>query len=166
VTTGRGKDERTVDFGAKLLMVLHGAAAVVLIGSSTHNGVLAVAHLMGRPLRRKLRRLHAKITTWAYSVAFLMGLIIYPAFRLDVREAYLDEHLPLATGFFEVKEHWLALGFIIVLAHYTMSRGLDVRERSADAVLYDCLGIALSTVVWFSFFVGMILVAIRPLGGV
>jgi hypothetical protein len=154
-----------VDFAAKLLMVVHGLCAVALLGSVTHTGLLAAYHLAGRPIRPKLRQSHAKITLWTYVATFTLGLILYPRFRLDVRAAYLDEHVPLATGFFELKEHLVAVGLMLAIAHFVMAPGVDVRARSSEAKLFHALGIALMGIVWIAALTGLVVVAIRPLGG-
>ena len=156
----------SIDYGVKVLMVLHAAAAIVLIGSATHNGILAVRRLVGRPIRRDLQRLYVQILGCAYLTTFALGLVMYPAFRLGVRATLLDEHIPLATGFFEVKEHWLAIGLVILGCYWPMSRDIDVARDSHDAWLYHTLGIVLAIIVWFAMPTGLFLAAIRPLGGV
>ena len=154
-----------MDFGAKVLLVLHAASAIVLIGSTTHNGILAVRHLLGSPVRPRLQRLYVRVLGWAYLVTFVLGLVAYPAFRLGVRAAYLDEHVPLATGFFEVKEHWLAIGLVVLACYWPMSRTIRVGRRTSDALLYHFLGIILLVIVWLAMLTGLLLVAIRPVGG-
>lgn len=153
------------DFGTKLLLVLHATSAIVLVGSATHNGVLAVRHLAGNPVRKQLQRLYVRIVGWAYLVTFVLGLATYPSFRLDVRAAWLDEHVPMAAQIFEIKEHWLALGLVILAGYWPMSRTIDVARRTTDARLYHFCGIALAVIVLMATFTGLSLVAIRPVGG-
>jgi hypothetical protein len=153
------------DFGTKLLLVLHATSAIVLVGAATHNGLLAIRQLGGNPVRRALQRLYVRIVGWAYLATFALGLATYPAFRLDVRAAWLDEHLPVATRMFEIKEHWLALGLVILAGYWPMSRTIDIARRSADSRLYHFCGIALAVIVLMATFTGLSLVAIRPVGG-
>lgn len=153
------------DFGPKLLLVLHAAAAIVLVGSATHNGILAVRSLAGSPVRRRLQRLYVRILGWAYLATFALGLATYPSFRLDVRAAWLDEHMPVATRIFEIKEHWLAIGLVILAGYWPLSRTMDITRRSSDARLYHFCGLALAIIVLMATFTGLSLVAIRPVGG-
>lgn len=146
----------------KVLLVLHAAAAIVLIGSATHGAVLAVRNLLGRPPRPKLQRLYASVTGVAYLVCFALGLLIYPPFRVDVRAAYFDPEVPLATGFFEVKEHWLGVGLLALFAFWPMSRRVDLRARTPEVWLFSMLALTLALVVWFGTFTGLGLVALRP----
>lgn len=155
-----------MEFGPKVLLLLHAAAAIVLIGAATHNGILAVKQLLGRPVRRQLQQLYAHVLACAYLITFSVGLLNYPTFRLDVRKAYLDENVPLATGFFEVKEHWLALGLVILACYWPMSRTMHAGKGRSDAWLHHVLGIVLTVIVWLAMLTGLFLTAIRPVGGV
>lgn len=155
-----------MELGPKVLLVLHAAAAIVLIGSATHNGILAARQLLGRKVRRNLQQLYVHVLAIAYLVTFAIGLVNYPAFRMDVRAAYLDAAVPLATGFFEVKEHWLAVGLVILACYWPMSRTMQASRSTSDAWLYNVLGIVVAAIVWFAMLTGLFITAIRPLGGV
>ncbi len=59
------------------------------------------------------------LTKWGivtYVASFVLGLLIYPVFRVKVRAEYFDSSLPWATGIFEIKEHLASIGLFIVLA--------------------------------------------------
>lgn len=146
----------------KVLLVLHALLAVALLGSSTHGAVLAVRSLLGLPARPRLQRLYATVTTAAFLACFVLGLLIYPTFRVEVRAAYFDPQLPLATGFFEVKEHWLGLGLLAVGAFWPLSRRLDVRVASAETWAFCVLAIVIAGLVWFASLTGLTLTALRP----
>ena len=154
-----------LDLGAKVLIVAHAAAAIVLIGSSTHNAVLSLLHLTGRSRRPRLQQLYATVMGWAYLSTFALGLLSYPTFRVEVRAAYLDEHVPLATSFFELKEHWLGIGLLMLACYWPLARTVDGRRRTADAMLFHVLGVALALVVWLALFTGLLVALIRPVGG-
>jgi len=51
----------------------------------------------------------------AYLLSFLLGLLIYPVFRIKVRAEYFDPKLPWLTGLFEIKEYVGAIGLFIAL---------------------------------------------------
>jgi hypothetical protein len=151
--------------GPKVLLLLHAAAAIVLIGSATHNGILAVRQLLGRPVRAALQRLYVHVLGIAYLITFALGLLNYPAFRLGVRATHLDANVPLATGFFEVKEHWIAIGLVILACYWPMSRNMHGSRGTSDAWLYHVLGIVLTFIVWLAMLTGLFVTAIRPVGG-
>lgn len=146
----------------KVLLVLHAVVAVGLLGSSTHAAVLGARQLLGLPARPRLQRLYASVTSALYLVGFGLGLAIYPTFRVDVRAAFLDAQVPLATGFFEVKEHWLGLGLLAVAAYFGLSRRLDVRAGGPQVWAFSILAITLAGLVWFASLTGFALTALRP----
>ena len=154
-----------VDLGVKALLILHAAAAIVLIGRTTHGGLLALAWLRGRPGRPKLQRIYAAVTAWTYGITFVLGVVLYPPFRLDVRAAYLDRELPLASAFFEVKEHWLAIGLFVIACCWSLRHLLGRKEREPLSTLAHLLAVTLVPVVWLAMFTGLALTAIRPVGG-
>ena len=57
----------------------------------------------------------SSVAAIAYLLTFLMGWLIYPVFRVDVRAAFLDKLNPWATGLFEIKEHLAAVGAFVAL---------------------------------------------------
>ena len=52
---------------------------------------------------------------WAYLISFVLGLLIYPVFKVRVRAEYFDHELPWLTGLFEIKEYVGAIGLFIAL---------------------------------------------------
>ena len=52
---------------------------------------------------------------WAYVLTFILGLLIYPVFRIKVRAEYFDFKLPWLTGLFEIKEYVAAIGLFVAL---------------------------------------------------
>ncbi len=144
----------------KLLLLLHAALAIPLIGSGVHNGVLGIRHLFGLPVQARLRRLYPRVVLALYVPNMLLGGLIYPAFRVDVRAGYLDAAHPWATGMFEIKEHWVALGFWLVLAQVLLP---FERDRSPLSTTADALAaLAMMVIVWAGL-VGLGLVTLRPI---
>ena len=89
-----------------------------------------------------------------------------PDAKARLRKAYLDEHLPLATGFFEVKEHWIAIGLVILCCYWPMSRSIKGSRRTSDAWLFNVLGVVIGVIVWLAMLTGLFLTTVRPVGGV
>jgi len=88
------------------LLLAHLFATFVLVGSMTHNLLCVVGYIRGKFGRQKLEWLYVKVSLWAYSIAYVIGALIYPAYRIHIRHEYFDPQLSWATGLFEVKEHW------------------------------------------------------------
>ncbi|MDO8424847.1 MAG: hypothetical protein Q7S70_02815 [bacterium] len=55
------------------------------------------------------------VGVWSYLAIFVLGLLIYPVFRIKVRAEYFDLKLPWLTGLFEIKEYISAIGLFIAL---------------------------------------------------
>jgi hypothetical protein len=147
-----------------LLLVLHAASAVVLIGAATHNGVLAYRAWRGRAVRARLQRLYASVLFATYLPTVALGLWLYPTFRLEVRATHFDLHLPSATAAFEVKEHWVALGLFVLLAYLPLSRRLDLRLPTPEVRAFHVLGLVLLVIVWWAMWTGLTLTALHPVG--
>ncbi len=144
----------------KLLLLTHAAVAIPLIGSSVHNGLLSIRNLLGRPTPVRLRRLYPQVTLALYLAALLLGSIIYPAFRVEVRAAHLDVVHPWATGLFEIKEHWVALGIPLVIAQVLLPSD---KGRAPVTRFRDLLGVATMIIVVWAGVVGLGLVVMEPL---
>ncbi len=145
------------------MLVLHGLSAGVLGGAAIHNASLAWGRAVrGRRTAPRLRRVYPQVIAVAFLFTFALGLWMYPQFRVEVRAAGLDAHHPLLTALFEIKEHWLAVG-LMLLAYLVPSSRHAVGGSERDALLYDVACIALGVVVAWSAVVGLILTAVRPL---
>jgi len=58
-------------------------------------------------------RFYASITWFMYLGAMITGAVVYPAYSVEVRAPYLDVDRPDLTGWFEIKEHWGAVGLLL-----------------------------------------------------
>lgn len=145
------------------LIVCHAIAGGVLAGSAIHNAVLAVGSLRGRPVANRLRKLYPQVILVAWLVVMALGLLVYPSFRLDVRADFLDASAPWAVWLFEVKEHGVALGLLLLVYLIPVSRDLKSRcETAVDRRFYDVASIALAVVVSWATVVGLIVSSLRP----
>ena len=146
---------------AKVLLLLHAAGAIALVGATVHYGILAVSYLCGRYYRLDLHQTYLKIICFLYPLTFALGLILYPRFRVHVRGEYLDKELPHGTMFFEIKEHWLAVGLAILITILALNRTIVISKPTAVTRLYNMLGIVLTVVVLYAVFTGLALVSVR-----
>jgi hypothetical protein len=94
---------------ARLLVVLHAAAAVVLIGSATHHAVITYGYLRGEA-RVRLGRIYAAVACVAYAATFTLGATAYPTYRYYVRGLYFDRYEVWASNLFDIKENFAARG--------------------------------------------------------
>ncbi|HVK76969.1 MAG TPA: hypothetical protein VM734_26770 [Kofleriaceae bacterium] len=145
-----------LDDYATLLVVLHAAASIVLIGACTHHALIVVRYLRGRyPVR--LGRIYAATVAGAYLVTFALGLLAYPTFRYHVRALYLDRHAPWASNLFDIKENWAALGLPLVVAMLVLSRLMDPRADRALLRGYAAASFMVTAIVWFAVFSGFVI---------
>lgn len=142
---------------ARLLVVLHAAGAIVLIGSATHHAIITYGYLRGRALTR-LGRIYAATSATAYVLTFVLGAISYPTYRYYTRALYFDLHARWATILFDVKEHFASLGLPLVLGALWLSRGLDPKQDRAVLPVYAVLVFTTAAIVWFNVFSGFVVV--------
>lgn len=146
---------------AKLLLYLHFIGVIVLAGSLTHNVLLVYNYLRKRYIKRRLEKFYVKVSCITYALVFGLGALLYPVFRVRVRAEYFDTTLPWATGLFEIKEHWAALGLGLFLAYYGMSRWLDPKKDRAALVLYAALGFTLWLICFYLITSGFYLTTLK-----
>ncbi len=97
--------------GARALLLLHavlgfGAAAITI-------HVLWFAWKRpGKGAAHRVRR-YLRIAWPMYLAALVSGALVYPAYAVTVRKAWLEANRPAMVGLFEIKEHWAALGLLL-----------------------------------------------------
>ena len=106
------------------LLFLHLIAAACVLGSAIHLAIRVFGYWRGRVIKVDQEKLYAKLVVISYSVCYLLGAAIYPAFRVHARADYLDQQLPWATGLFEVKEHFATIGLISAIGIWLISRAI------------------------------------------
>ncbi|MGE0550243.1 MAG: hypothetical protein AB7O24_05875 [Kofleriaceae bacterium] len=155
--------EIVLDGASRVLVVLHAAAAIVLIGASTHHVLIAIGYLRGS-YKIRLARIYAATLAIAYAITMAFGLLAYPSFRYHVRGLYLDHHDRWASNLFDMKENFAALGIPAVIALVVMSR---VLEPKTDRMLirgYAGFAILVAAIVWFDVFAGLAVTLAKGVG--
>jgi hypothetical protein len=157
--------------GARLitfLLICHGLMAVALLGAISHQTM--ALHL---PARKKgafigrMRAVNPAVYTNAviilYLIVFILGAIIYPAYRVSVRTWLEAARLMTLSGSFEAKEQLvtLGLGLLPFYWHIWRSQQSDLHTRIARGVTTSFL----CAVIWGSFLVGHVLNNVRGLFG-
>ena len=117
-------------FIARPMLLLHAVAGFAVLAISIHVLYFAFKGGRQRGTGHRAKTIRYMGITWPlYLAALITGAIAYPAYKIDVREAYLDAHQPLLTGLFEVKEHWGAIGLLLAWAlwrYYRRSARADI----------------------------------------
>ena len=99
-----------------------------------------------------------------YALVYAVGAIAYPAFKINTRVRLFDEHIPWATGLFEVKEHWGALGLAFFVVYYLLRRNFDPDEEREKLWFYVPLCLLLNLILWYKVIVGCYVALLK--GGV
>jgi hypothetical protein len=153
---------------ARPFLLLHALVGCAALAVSVH--VLHFAIRGGQEgnaaFRAKARR-YARVTWPVYLATMLTGILIYPAYKVTVRDAWLDAHAPAMTGLFEIKEHWAALGMILTWAawRYYCRPPVDevIHPNRAFWKGHGILALLGALCTAFSVIVGLWLVMVRSL---
>ena len=145
----------------EILLLVHLFATFVLVGSMTHNLLIVVGYVRGKFGRQKLEWLYVRVSLWAYVIVYIIGALIYPAFRIYIRHDYLDPQLPWATGLFEVKEHWGAVGLALLFVYYFLRKSFRPAEERDKLFLYVPLCLLLNIILWYKVIVSCYLTLLK-----
>ena len=143
------------------LLLAHLFVTFVLVGSMAHGLFIVVGYLRGKFGRQKLEEYYVKVALWAYTIVYVIGALIYPAYRIYVRHNYFDKELKWATGLFEVKEHWGAVGLAMFVAYYFLRKSFQPAEEKDKLFLYVPLCLLLNIIVWYKVIVGCYLTLLK-----
>ena len=147
-----------------VLLIVHGLFAVALLGAITHQtiGVWSPARNKAESFVGRMRSVSAGSYVNAiivlYLLTALLGGIIYPAYRLNVRIVLEQMQLWKQNGAFELKEHLVALGLGLLPAYWYFWRQPLAQEHGRARAAVTMI---LAFVVWWSFIVGHVLNNIR-----
>jgi len=145
----------------KILLLAHLFATFVLVGSMTHNLLIVVRYLGGEFGRQKLEWLYVKVSLWAYTIVYIIGVLIYPAYGARIRHPYFDQQMPWATGLFEVKEHWGAVGLAMFFAFYFLRKSFQPAEEKHKLFLYVPFCLLLNVILWYKVIIGCYLTLLK-----
>ncbi len=133
---------------------------MVLVGSCTHNGIVAIGYLRGN-YRVRLGRVYAATILVSWGITFVLGLLAYPTFRYSARVLYLDRYEPWASNLFDIKENFAALGLPLVLALFVLSRTLDPKLDRTLARVYVAMSSLACAIIWFDVVAGLLITMAR-----
>jgi hypothetical protein len=149
------------------LLILHGLVGVALSG--------AITHQMVSVLRRRQKRSgsfldrYTGVNQRAFTIAVLclypagliIGAVIYPAYRLNVRIPFEEMSLGWAVGLFELKEHFAGIGLALLPMYAYTWRSEASESHRRDRI---ALTLLLTFIVWWDFLIGHVLNNIRGFG--
>jgi hypothetical protein len=150
----------------QVLLILHGLAAVALLGAITHQA-LSVARRPAAPPHSFVNRFRGVnpptftgVIVLLFAVTSLFGALLYPRYRIDVRPALEDLQLRAANGVFETKEHFAAVGLGLLAAYWWYWQPPLALERAATRRYLTWM---LAFIVWWNFLAGQVLNNIKGL---
>ena len=148
------------------LLIFHALVSIALIGAITHQA--AGTFRKSAPPQSFVGRFaatHGAAYTNAIIVLFLincvLGDLVYPQYRLDVRTTLEDLNLRSANGIFEIKEHFAAIGMFMLPAYWLYWRSPLAPDA---ATVRRWLTTILAFIVWWNLIVGHILNNIKGFG--
>lgn len=150
-----------------LLLILHGLVGVALLGAITHQAVAVLGTSRGQSpgfitrYARVSSRAFCGAVTALFIASVVLGAVIYPSYRLDVRVPLEEMQLSWAVGLFELKEHFGGIG-LAVLPLYVYC--WDERRATTDRFARTAVTWLLAGIAWFTFIAGHVLNNLRGLG--
>jgi len=148
---------------ATVLVIIHGLVAVALLGAITHQTLSTWASARARPgsFFGRFRTVPSGAFTNAIIVLYLvtatLGAVVYLYFRVDIRPTLEQAGRWQVLGFFDLKEHFIAIGLALLPAYWVCwHERADTHARTRAAVT-----LVLAAIVWWSFLIGHITNNIR-----
>jgi hypothetical protein len=148
----------------RVLLVLHAAGSIVLIGASTHHALQMRHYFRGVFTRERLEKTYAKVVSVAYVVTFILGAMLYPTYRVNVRAFFLDAHEPSMSALFDLKETYASLTLVVAVALGALALTLRPAKAPALARVYAAMSLIVCGVVWFDCIAGVLVLSARGAG--
>lgn len=148
------------------LLILHGLVAVGLLGAVTHQALAVKGgprngkKSFGARYRSVDASAYAGAIVLLFAASSVIGAALYPSYRMIVRPVLEFDNLRVANGAFELKEHFAALGLLMLPTYWAAwSRPLAPEHAAARTGLTWML----AAMAWWNFLVGDILNNIKGL---
>jgi hypothetical protein len=152
-----------------ILMIVHGLAAVALLGALTHQAmsVLAPVRAGAGPggIVTRFRAVqgagYATAVCVLWLVTFIFGAWIYTKYRMYVRIPIEQQGYWKTQGIFELKEHLAVIGLGLLPIYWYFWK--NARNPEYDSAR-RWLTVVLAAMVWYMFLVGHIVNNVRGFG--
>ena len=151
----------------QILLILHALISVALLGAITHQAFSVARRKPAGPSRTLVDRFRGvnsmaftNTVVLLFAAASLLGGLLYPRYRVDVRPSLEDMQLRAANGIFEIKEHFAAVGLGLLAAYWRFWRAPLAPQHHATRTYLTWI---LAFIVWWNFLVGEVLNNIKGL---
>jgi hypothetical protein len=150
-----------------VLLILHALVGVTLLGAITHQLVSALRR--PKPARTGSffdrysgvnQRTFVVAVVSLYLVQIVLGALVYPAYRLNVRIPFEEMGAVSAIGLFESKEHFAGIGTGLLPFYAWLWRPENAESNGRNRIAITAI---LAFIVWWDFLVGHILNNLRGL---
>ena len=151
---------------ARPLLLLHATLGFTAVGATTHLAVYSWLAARGQRRTAALRRF-AWLAPLAVVSQVLVGLVLYPTYRVRVRALHLDREAPVVVQLFDFKEHLAALAVVLVLGAALVARLRPDESMPGSgqvAKATAALSITAAALVWTVALIGLYVTAVRPVG--
>ena len=152
---------------ARPLLLLHATLGFAAVGSTTHHAVYSWLAARGQRRAAALQRF-GWLAPLAVLSQVLVGLVLYPTYRVRVRALHFDHENPLVAQLFDFKEHLAALSVALVVGAALVAR---LRAEPEDGVpagqvakATAALSVTGAALVWTVALIGLYVTAVRPVG--
>jgi cytochrome bd-type quinol oxidase subunit 2 len=145
---------------ARPMLVVHAVVGFTAVFSTTHHAAYAVLSALGRQNQRALRRF-GWIAPSALIVQVLLGLALYPSYRIRVRAADFDHNAPFFAQLFDFKEHLAALSLSLVIAAALAARIEESPSKETRWSIAALSGTG-ALFVWTAAVIGLCVTAKHP----
>lgn len=148
------------------LLILHSLVGVALLGALTHQTVALLRRrtVYSGTFVDRYSGVNQGVFTAAVAALFVaevvLGAIIYPSYRLEVRIPFEEMSMGWAVGLFELKEHFAGLGLGVLPLYAFVWHKAQAQTHRRDRLAITLL---LTFIVWWNFLIGHILNNIRGL---
>ncbi len=144
----------------QVLLVAHTLVGAALLGAITHQA-FSVGRRPTTPGQNFVQRfLGVNSPTFTNTIVLLffaasvLGGLLYPRYRVDVRPTLEDLQLRAANGIFEMKEHFAAVGLGLLPAYWLAWRRPSTADGFTARKYFTWI---LAFIVWWNFVVGELL---------
>lgn len=159
------ESEQVFLYGARrLLLLLHGAGSIVLIGASTHHALRMRHYWRGKFFAIPQEKLWAKVSAFSYVLTFGLGSLLYPTYRYHVRGIYLDRYAPLYASLFDIKEVYASLTLVVALGLGALAYTLRPLEERFLVRIYATMSFLVCFIAWLSVALGILVTSVRGIG--
>ena len=152
---------------ATALVIIHGLVAVALLGAITHQTLATWAPAHARPgsffgrFRAVPSASFANAIVVLYVLSAVLGAIVYLYFRVDTKPVLELSGHRQTLGFFDIKEHFAAIGLALLPAYWVCWKQPRADE---PALARTALTSILAFIVWWSFLIGHVANNIKGVG--